>query len=606
MQYDPEQITPSGFRGVLANIRDKNILPFYGCELLYSDDIWDFSPYKKTNVPDTKMKIKFNGTPDGYIDDLKAYAIIEIARGNKKIQSISEAVKRIRLFSQVLSNHGYFSFETVSLQGFQELLSSRFDNSITAFYAQKAAWFDFVEICSTFVWNHSVDSDILSWLSENNNTKRALVKEKHKLPDIPKEYFDELLDSALKVCNSDNEEDISYHGIANLLIILSQTGLRIGEVCALKKDCLSNIMVAEKQSFFLTYPTWKRETGTRIYKECRIFVTDVAREAIERLLNEFREDRDTIGTDYLYVDKEITESLDRYPIQPDIASKRLKKLYYHMGCNYMQTINLPDDVYPELSRSLAVSVFGISKKYLNKTIVHPVTEQYRVHVCTELYRKGVSMEYIQEFMGHLSKQMLGYYIRPKENVQESPEFAHKIIAQIVKGEVEPLGGDGKLMESIEKFIKDNHFNIFTDLDNVVESLAKKVPIRQKVGGVCIQNRLVECRKDSVTSEFYCAYNVCPNIYHFYYMAHITYKQAKDLEKSSSLNSLNGFVRQAEKELNMLRTLSKEKLIPELESLKRYLEKTSESVILREYPELTEIVAHYDSILEEARKWTMIK
>ena len=59
IQYDPEQITPSGFRGVLANIRDKNILPFYGCELLYSDDIWDFSPYKKTNVPDTKMKVKF-------------------------------------------------------------------------------------------------------------------------------------------------------------------------------------------------------------------------------------------------------------------------------------------------------------------------------------------------------------------------------------------------------------------------------------------------------------------------------------------------------------------------------------------------------------------
>ena len=176
IQYDPEQITPSGFRGVLANIRDKNILPFYGCELLYSDDIWDFSPYKKTNVPDTKMKVKFNGTPDGYIDDLKAYAIIEIARGNKKIQSVSEAVKRIRLFSQVLSNHGYFSFETVSLQGFQELLTSRFDNSITAFYAQKAAWFDYVEICSTFVWNYSVDSDILSWLSESNNTKRALVK----------------------------------------------------------------------------------------------------------------------------------------------------------------------------------------------------------------------------------------------------------------------------------------------------------------------------------------------------------------------------------------------------------------------------------------------
>lgn len=86
------------------------------------------------------------------------------------------------------------------------------------------------------------------------------------------------------------------------------------------------------------------------------------------------------------------------------------------------------------------------------------------------------------------------------------------------------------------------------------------------------------------------------------MADVSYRQAKELCETITINKERGHMRQVQKELNMLYTITKNKLIPELDELKNMINKKDINSILMEYPDLKEIVENYDSIYEEALKW----
>lgn len=87
------------------------------------------------------------------------------------------------------------------------------------------------------------------------------------------------------------------------------------------------------------------------------------------------------------------------------------------------------------------------------------------------------------------------------------------------------------------------------------------------------------------------------------MIPVTLKQARDLAAGLKINTANGFLRQAEKDRNMLHTLSKQKLLPELDSLQKHLTTEGPDAILQRYPDLAGIISDLDSIYTEAQKWT---
>ena len=65
-------------------------------------------------------------------------------------------------------------------------------------------------------------------------------------------------------------------------------------------------------------------------------------------------------------------------------------------------------------------------------------------------------------------------------------------------------------------------NIETDIDAIMETIGDKVIIRGKTGGVCIKTSFMPCSKDARTNELLCSYNLCPNLFHFYYMIDVSY------------------------------------------------------------------------------------
>ena len=232
--------------------------------------------------------------------------------------------------------------------------------------------------------------------------------------------------------------------------------------------------------------------------------------------------------------------------------------------------------------------------------------QMRVHVCTELYRKGCPLEYIEKFMSHLSAEMTGYYIRPRNTVQENLAESTKILKDIVTKEALPIGPTKGLVEKIDEFIKNNNYNIERDIDEICKKLAERIPIRVKTGGVCIKSsRFRECAKDSATNEFYCAYGVCPNICTFYYMADISYRQAKELVENIECNKSRGCIKQAQKSLNMLNTLLNQKLIPQIGQLKDSINKRGASSVIEKHPNMEYLIINLDSVEKEIEKWRLL-
>lgn len=267
------------------------------------------------------------------------------------------------------------------------------------------------------------------------------------------------------------------------------------------------------------------------------------------------------------------------------------------------------DKYPQLQTTSINNKPYMSLHTKAKTLTYPLTPQFRVHVCTELYHKGVPLKYIAKFMGHLTSQMEGYYVRPKENqIQEDIMFSKKVIKYVVSGNVNLLGSNAKeFSEKLKGFLKTNKYNVATDIDEIVEKLLKNIPVRNKTGGVCIKSSpLRECSKDSMSNELFCAYGVCPNIFHFFYMVEVSYRQGKELVNTIMANAKRGLKRQVQKELNMLQTITKQKVIPELDELKNELKKRGAKDILIDYPDLVDIIENFEDIYKEVEKWTNLK
>lgn len=585
---------------LFLRIKQQNKLPFLNCEICFSDDVWDFSATKKVNIPDTKFRIKFGNVPDCYADVVRFYAFVELSCGKMKVQSIFENIKIISHFLQFQFSAGYTSPEDISFQAviayFQQTLYSQ-----RLFVTKASAIRKFLVDCSSIICPFYIDQDILKYLQTRNNHALYAEQNASKLPDIPTDYFNKLLDVTLRVIKSSAPEDQRFHHIANMLLLLMQTGLRIGELCALTTDCLRVIVFNGKRLVQLEYTTWKRERGTNVSSKVITAANELAEFAVTNLINELHDVREKLGTNYLFVEP---IKYRTYPIPGECFAKDQLKRYYFYINKYMPTVNVDDGVYPGLHKTKLASFLGQNSKYKTDYLVHPVTEQYRVHVCTELYTSGVSLEYIAKYMGHLSSQMKGYYVRPKTHEQEDAAFSRSVLSKIVSGDIEPLGGKESLVQKINEFIEANSFNASADLDVIVEELMKKVPVRQKAGGVCIKSSMLrDCSVDAETNEFYCAYNVCPNIYHFFYMADYTYQQATDLNQSIDVNTKHGFLRQAEKDRNMLRTLSRQKLIPELDSLKKYIDRDGVDAVLSQYPNLSYVIENLDAIYQEAITWT---
>ncbi len=66
--------------------------------------------------------------------------------------------------------------------------------------------------------------------------------------------------------------------------------------------------------------------------------------------------------------------------------------------------------------------------------------------------------------------MAGYYVRPKDTVQEDLQYATSVLRDIVTGDARLLGDNKGLSERIEQYIADNKLSVEKDLDAICSKL----------------------------------------------------------------------------------------------------------------------------------------
>lgn len=333
--------------------------------------------------------------------------------------------------------------------------------------------------------------------------------------------------------------------------------------------------------------------------EFDIFSNPLATEAFT-LMKELRKSCEyAIGHKYLYTLYRISKDKTKYPISRNTFNKKYKEFMY----KFLQDECLKS--WPGIKSSIFYIWDEKEKTTISINIHIPETRQYRVYLATDLYNKAVPLIYIQKYMAHLSEYMLGYYVRPKDTYQENIKYSEQVIKEITEEDLTLLGGSligEDIKNNIQKFINDNNFNVKTDIDTIMKELGDKVIIRGKTGGVCIKTSLMPCAKDARTNEMMCAYNLCPNLFHFYYMIDVSYLNFKTLQDTYKTLKKNNNIKAAQKELNKLKDLLRRRLIPELDELEKELDRKGFETIINQHPSLVEIIENKDNIREEIELW----
>lgn len=577
-------------------------LPLNKGVIYFSDNLWDFSKYTTLNIPKKNLIFNYELCADEFKDDVKAYVLITLLDNKNKIQSINRNFDEICKYFNFISSKNIFSIDTINISRLSEYIKEKeylAPKSVNLLKISIKSFYRFYSLN----YKNLLTKEINNLLKENNSEAFRAECEERKYKNIPEEYFNKLILHILSIIDNEAEK-LEFRATACVLLILSQTGLRISEVLDLSIDSLKEkILFNDEKRYYLEYKTWKREYGNNNYSIEKTFINDLSLKGFNKLLTLHEDNREKKETNLLYVSTR-TRTL---PVPSPSFNKSMLSFFSYYG-EALDAIDSENN-YPELKSTQIHDKYHMNLHPYAKTLTYPETPQYRVHVCTELYNKGVPLQYIRKFMGHLTSQMEGYYVRPKENqVQEDISFSKKVLKDVLSGDINLLGPNAnEFAKRLKEFLKVNNYNVATNIDEIVETLSNTIPIRNKTGGVCIKSSpLRECSKDSMTNELYCAYGVCPNIFHFFYMVKVSYRKGKELVETITLNIKRGHKKQVQKELNMLKIIITQKIIPELDELKKELVKKGSQKILLEYPDLVEIVENFDSIYKEVKAWINLK
>ena len=576
-------------------------VPTGDMKISFWDNIWDFNPYFD-GINDDSYRIQFIDFPDPIRNYMKFYVLHSIM-GKSKISTANARASMFRSVITKIMDSPDYPLTLLTTDDFSVYIDEK-DISATAKHDLYISCY----MVLSFIRNNYrlpllVD---LPFLKKRAAEEKRLSKaEDNKLPDIPKEYFNIILNAAVKVMR-DKKAEYNRRATACEIVILSQTGFRAGDLLALRcSDRFKKTIPGSTHKVaYIHYRSRKPSKPHDKMMEFDIFCTDLCSEAID-ILKELRKNNPlSIGNDYLYILKAGFNTKNDLPV----TNPRFNKQYRHF-------------LYEEVKDKALLDWKGIPKvrhvphgpngAWRNTVLLSaPDTRQFRVHLCSVLYNDyNVPLEFIRRYMGHLSEYMMGYYVRPKDTYQEDIAYSEKVIQEIAGDEdLRLLGGTypNELKENIKKFIAENHVNVMTDPKAVIDAFGDKLVIRGKRGGLCIRSSILPCAKDRRSNALYCAYNLCPNLFHMFYMADASYADFKVLQETYKSNRKNGYDNAAEKELYKLRDLCGKSLIPELDELQQEIAKKGAGHVIEKYPTLLPIVENLHGIRKEVAEWMALK
>lgn len=563
----------------------KNVIEFVPQvenRIKFEDDTWDFR-HLYADINSYTYIIHFNQAGNDYKEYLKFFAIYGISR-KSKISTINTRISKfISLINDIKSHTNHNSFSLITSDDIITLIENKnvTNGYKSVLFTSAHSIYDF--IIKNYNLKYAVDINALKERAATYTKKAKQYDD--KTPNIPEEYYVDIINKAIEVLN-DESECLNTRMTAGMIILVSQTGLRVQDLLGIKVDDLSKryLPISKVTCHYLHFQTRKPSKAHSDMLEFDIFASELFVEAFNKLC-EIRKQCEFSNEPYLYVLDSVQLSKNTYPIMEHRFNNEYQRFYFvHMYGHANKTWE-------------GITPIKYQPTKCKDIINIPSVSQFRVHLATALYDNGVSLVYIQRYLGHLSEYMLGYYVRQKDNSQENADYAERIVKKIVCDDGTPIGVMGKeLKNNLIAFIQKGNYNVATDTQQILDDLGENLVIREKGPGLCcVKTSIIPCKHDARTNAILCAYGLCPNIFHFYDAVDVSYQTLHDLEQSYALNLDRGFTRAAEKELRKLKDFIERRFKPELNELNRLVNKYGLEAFCLEHPDLRNVATNINDI-----------
>ncbi|MGG0739570.1 tyrosine-type recombinase/integrase [Niallia taxi] len=437
--------------------------------------------------------------------------------------------------------------------------------------------------------------------------------EANKTPNIPMRILKKVIEVALK--DMENESLlIEDRMLACLIVILSNTGMRKGELQLLEANKLRDITILDKskKAYILEFFTYKTTGKKKGHWTKTIAFSDTIK--AYQTLEELSMHRRIKGSkDYLHLNRQG----NRYSNTAFINTFNVFFYRHQELFNDLTGFERSQVQYMEVSEFLADNLKrkGFSNSFKGEKYFSLKPHQFRVAVANIL-KKKVNLQWIREHMNHLDEEMTKHYFRDDDIVKEtlykrassdgsSLELNTDSQKDYVKNELsEPELR--KAYEEINKFLKKKALNIFNDIDEIIKTL-KYNPLRENIVGVCTKHLGILCERQyrlATFEKWYYLSPTIPNIESFDF----TYKRFLDKAKIVRHNKQlvqqdSKYQRDYENEYIALNKFYQNRLLPEYELILFKLKDEGREFLLSSFPQLESIISNIDEIGKEISKWT---
>ena len=595
---------------LVAALKAEPTVSFGDLSIDFNDDLWDFTGITDANVPKHRLKIGFSDTP--MKDAIKLYALTRTLWERVKVQSLHIEVASLEELVRDLGLEPG-NIRLLGVDRVRTLAGSlRKKLSAASLACKLRALRLFLELYER-MWGRLVDKEVLGFLEEAIRVCNAIALEAEGWSAIPAGYLRPLMDSA-RIVMASEEADIRSRITAAVVILLERLGFRIHECLALEAGAIEVLPgpCGMPDIAQLSFRTWKGARGNGTTKTGKTVVDALSLEAyltLEKICEPYRR---KIGVSTLVVfprQKGTFYSADNF-------RESFRRFLLEHG-DSIPCLNTQDS-FPELQTAAVADVIcGYTKKKQvekrreklarsgfreDDVIVYPVFHSFRVSFATRLYESGLDFQVIAKLMNQVSEDMAASYVRSDKRIER--EYSSVVYQAMLEDDARLLGSHAdEFAAKVADYTSKIRGEVCSGIDEIVDACAEHYPLRRKVGGVCIRcGNVVECPSNSTTDHIFCAFGVCPNQCHIFFMADVQLGIVREHIALVEENARRGHARAAENELRKARNVLEGMLLPELSELDRQLELHGAEHVLERHPQLAEIVENRDKVNEEVEKW----
>lgn len=588
---------------IVSKFKEMRYIPLSGGNLDYESNCWDFSQY--TLLTNAHDRFHFESCVEIFRDDLKDYVLLRILSSNIKISTLYSELVILRHFFNYLAGTGLYRIDGIEDSDVEKYFIS-LNISATTFIKRQKVIKEFLKLYDAEHKTEVLTPGIEELCKRMDPSKLKAIVKAARRKSIPDDFYNKLLSKLIHIMHDENELS-KKRGLAAMLVIDSQTGLRASELSLLEANSIEEVDIDGKIAKMIKYKIVKSvRGGNNEYINAITYINDISFEAYKVATEVFSENRKNRNTNYLCCFPEA-----KLPVDTDSYRNFMKEVCIKYNKELGSTNEkLKGTLSGEMSKSSFILDIARNNKELQATVndfpdnqvfYYPLVHQYRNTVVVGLLRRDVKLEFVRRYMGHLSEEMTAAYAESYDtDMQENLAVSESTLSTIISGEAKLLGPSAdRLTAGINAWIESHQLNVATDMDEIIEGLEKVVPIRAKRGGVCIKGSKLTnaCSIDVQTDEFMCAVGLCSNICHFYFNADESYADYKEAMATYTFNKENGFTRQTEKEYTKVTYILRNRLGPEMVELVKEIKQIGEQEVLKRHPNLEEVLNNIEEIKE---------